>query len=54
MGDGNENFCMKPLTANTLVLMGDDDEPRSFSAFPLGECQGDCDSGKLALRSIAR
>jgi hypothetical protein len=43
--DCDDDFCIKPLTSDTLILMGNDDDPAS--AFPLGECQGDCDSGKL-------
>lgn len=38
---------MKPVKANTLVLMRDNNEPNLLSTFPLQECQGDCDSGKL-------
>jgi hypothetical protein len=49
VGDSDEDFCIKPPTSDTLVLMGDASETRSDSAFPLGECQGDCDSGKLEL-----
>ncbi|KAL3935708.1 MAG: hypothetical protein SGBAC_008823 [Bacillariaceae sp.] len=41
-GDGFDDFCIKPPTANTLVLVGDEDLPAS--AFPLGKCQGDCDT----------
>ena len=48
LGDSDEDFCIQPPTNNTLVLMGNDHLP--YSAFPLGECQGDCDYGKLELR----
>ena len=49
IGDGNANFCITPPTLDTLVMMGDGSESRSSSAFPLQECQGDCDSGKFEL-----
>lgn len=44
VNDGNDDFCIEPPTANTLVIMGDDDSPES--AYPFGECQGECDGGK--------
>jgi hypothetical protein len=43
VGDGFDDFCIKPQTANTLVVVGDEDIPAS--AFPLGECQG----GKIII-----
>ena len=35
------DYCYAP-PVGTLVLMGDEDEP--IENFPLGTCQGDCDS----------
>ena len=49
-----KGFCVEPAKANILVLVGDNDQPSSLSAFPLQECQGDCDSGKLEPRVVGR
>jgi hypothetical protein len=45
VNDGDDDFCIEP-PADTLVLVGDDGFPES--AYPMGECQGDCDGGKTA------
>ena len=39
--EGSTDYCVQPTT-NQLVLMGDNGSPST--AFPLGQCQGDCDS----------
>lgn len=41
VGDGFDDFCIKPQTDDTLVIVGDEGIPAS--SFPLGKCQGDCD-----------
>lgn len=41
-GTSGHDYCVVPTAPNQLVLMGDEEEPSS--AFPLGECQGDCDN----------
>eukprot|EP00980_Cylindrotheca_fusiformis_P016491 scaffold4914_cov108-Cylindrotheca_fusiformis.AAC.3 len=40
-GDGTDDFCIKPLTDNTLVIVGDEGFP--LDVYPLGLCEGDCD-----------
>ena len=42
VGDGFDDFCIKPQTDDTLVIAGDEGFPTS--AFPLQRCQGDCDT----------
>jgi hypothetical protein len=49
INQGDDDFCIRPPTPNTLVVRGDDtNDGIQFpaGAFPLGECEGDCDSGK--------
>jgi hypothetical protein len=49
INQGDDDFCILPPSPNTLVIRGDDtDDGTKFpaGAFPLGECEGDCDSGK--------
>ena len=41
VGDGFDDFCIKPQTEDTLIIVGDEGIPAS--AFPLGKCKGDCD-----------
>ena len=41
VGNGDDDFCIQ-ASANTLNFRGDNGQPAS--AFPLGNCQGDCDS----------
>lgn len=41
IGNGDDDFCIQ-ASSNTLNLRGDNGEPAS--AFPLGNCQGDCDT----------
>lgn len=41
IGDGTHDFCIKPLTANTLVIVADYEESDT-EEWPLGECQADC------------
>lgn len=41
IGDGTHDFCIKPPTANTLVIVADYDESDGGS-WPLGECEADC------------
>jgi hypothetical protein len=38
---GSHDFCMKPLTTNTLVIIADYDGSDS-SDWPLGMCEADC------------
>ena len=35
-----EDYCVNPWLPNQLIIMGDEDE----GYFPLGRCEGDCDS----------
>lgn len=42
IGHGSEDFCHKPTTANTLVIMADRDMELNLENYPLGKCQGDC------------
>mmetsp|Transcript_14348 Transcript_14348/g.34757 ORF Transcript_14348/g.34757 Transcript_14348/m.34757 type:complete len:269 (-) Transcript_14348:761-1567(-) len=42
IGNGSLDFCIQPQDANTLVIVGDEGFPAS--AFPLNQCQGDCDA----------
>ena len=48
-GVSGKDYCYVP-PSGTLVLMGDEDEPAS--AFPLGECEGDCDDDSDCRVSI--
>lgn len=41
--DSSRDFCIRPLNLSTLVITGDSD---TVTANSLGECQGDCDTGK--------
>ncbi|CAJ1964753.1 unnamed protein product [Cylindrotheca closterium] len=41
IGNGDDDFCIQ-ASANTLNFRGDNGQPAS--AFPLGACQGDCDT----------
>ena len=41
VGDGFDDFCIRPQTNDTLVIAGDEGFPAD--AFPLQACQGDCD-----------
>jgi len=45
LGNGDEDYCVFP-SGNQLVIMGDDINgiQTPASAFPLGRCQGDCNS----------
>jgi hypothetical protein len=38
---GSHDFCIKPLTTNTLVITADYEDSNS-SAWPLGMCEADC------------
>eukprot|EP00980_Cylindrotheca_fusiformis_P016492 scaffold4914_cov108-Cylindrotheca_fusiformis.AAC.4 len=42
IGDGFDNFCVRPESSITLVITGDNGVPAD--AFPLGQCRGDCDA----------
>jgi hypothetical protein len=44
LGNGDEDYCIERPTDDTLVIMGDDEEPKNN--FPLGKCEGDCDEDK--------
>jgi hypothetical protein len=49
VNDGDDDFCIEPPANNTLVLFAfADDEGFPESAYPMGECQGECDGGKTA------
>lgn len=41
IGDGTHDFCIKPPTANTLVILTDYEESDT-SEWPLAACQADC------------
>ena len=41
MPEDSTDYCVQPAT-NQLVLMGNNGSPST--AFPLGQCEGDCDS----------
>lgn len=42
IGNGSLDFCIQPQDSSTLVIVGDEGIPAS--AFPLDQCQGDCDA----------
>eukprot|EP00980_Cylindrotheca_fusiformis_P009773 scaffold2155_cov96-Cylindrotheca_fusiformis.AAC.4 len=45
INNGNEDYCIFPQTDDRLVIRGDDDDNGvKFGTFPLGLCEGDCDS----------
>lgn len=57
IGNGDDDFCIRPPTPDTLVIRGDDDENDvkfPDGAFPLGSCEGDCDAGKDAESMVFR
>ncbi|CAJ1934724.1 unnamed protein product [Cylindrotheca closterium] len=42
IGTGSDDFCHKPETSNTLVIMADRELDLSMDKYPLSRCQGDC------------
>lgn len=37
-----EDFCVKPATDNTVVIVADKEDDLGMEHYPLGMCQGDC------------
>lgn len=46
-GTGGEDYCISPPTENTLVIVYDFED--DIGTYPVGRCQGDCDTGKYLL-----
>ena len=42
IGAGSDDFCHKPATSNTLVIMADRELELRMEKYPLDRCQGDC------------
>jgi hypothetical protein len=38
----DDDFCVKPPTSNTVVIMADREGEVGMENYPLGMCQGDC------------
>lgn len=49
IGNGDDDFCIQ-ASSNTLNFRGDNGQPAN--AFPLGNCQGDCDSDEECAGSL--
>lgn len=46
LGTGADDFCIPRPSNNYLASVYDDREGADLGTYPMGQCQGDCDSGK--------